>query len=158
MTGVQTCALPICYRFTGYSGDITNANTKTTFSVAKPVNAIANFTGAGAVTLYASPGARSIPNGPPGRVQMDIGLTDAGPGIAVGAEITAVDNFKVLTGTGTVSTAVLVPFPANLAAGQSATNTIVFNWPDTATRVQFTVHFQANGTYTGSTTLSVFRN
>ncbi len=33
---------------------------------------------------------------------------------------------------------------------------LVFQWPATATRVQFTVQFSANG-YSGSTTLTLFR-
>ena len=148
------------YQFNGYSGDATDTRPKTTLHVTKPVNAVANFVGAGTITLSASANVASVVSvgTTQGRVTLNVGLTNAGPGVAVGAEITGIDGFTVLSGTGTVSTMAIVPFPANLAVGQTEKNVILLNWPDSAKRVQFTVHFKANATYTGSTTLTVDRD
>ncbi len=148
------------YQFNGYSGGVTDTHPKTTFHITKPVNAVANFVGADSVTLSASANVVSVANVGPtlGRVQLNVGLTNAGPGIAVGAQITSVDGFTVLSGTGAVSLQAIIPFPVNLAAGQTAKNVVLLNWPESAERVQFTVHFKANATYTGSTTLTVERD
>ena len=92
---------------------------------------------------------------------MTISLLNAGPGIAANSQITGIGNITVLSGTGPVTLSSNNVFPAlagTLAKGQQAPVTVNFMWPSTASRVQFTVQYSANGgAVTGSTTLGIYR-
>jgi hypothetical protein len=86
-------------------------------------------------------------------------IRNSGSGPAADASITGIVNILVTSGSGVVTSATVTPLAlgAIAAGGQAATN-LVFNWPSTATRVQFTVRFAANnGAYSGSTTITLFR-
>jgi hypothetical protein len=73
--------------------------------------------------------------------------------------IFAIDGIQVLTGAGTVTLASGIPAGVgNLAPNGNASFSAVMNWPATAARVRFTVHFFGDAdTYKGSSTLTLNR-
>jgi hypothetical protein len=152
------------FRFSGFSGGgLTSGspNPATLGPVTQALQAVANFAATGTPTLSAaSTGTRT--DGPgAGQRTVPIVLRNSGSGPAVDATITSITNIQVLAGSGVVTPADAMALPLSMgtiaAPGQSA-GVLVFNWPSTATRVQFTVRFTANGgNYSGSTTLSLFR-
>jgi len=147
------------YRFTGFSGALTGTTNPQTLVVTDPANVIANFAPSAQPQLFATTSGQRTDGPATGQRLVPIMLRNIGQGAASGASITAISNLATLSGSGAVSLA--SPLPLNfgeIAAGGSATQPILFNWPATATRVQFTVQFTANGgAYTGSTTLTLFR-
>jgi hypothetical protein len=88
-----------------------------------------------------------------------ISLTNAGSGGAMNAEIDSITSIQVVSGSGAVSEAQpAATLFGDLSPGQSATGTMLFTWPATATRVRMTVNFSANGGgYKNSTILTLFR-
>ncbi|HYI96720.1 MAG TPA: hypothetical protein VEX68_24480, partial [Bryobacteraceae bacterium] len=92
--------------------------------------------------------------------QVPVNGTNASLNTAGSVSITAIADFKVVSGTGVVSLASPVPIAlGDVGPNASAyTPDVVLNWPATATRVQMTFHVSANGgAYTKTTTLTVMR-
>ncbi len=152
------------FSFSGFTGDVNAKTSAVTLLVDKPKLLTAQFAVTQQVNVYASIGNRTpIANSsgpvlfPQQQVQMPVSLVSAGPGAAGNAYITGVDAITVM-GSGQVSTDTLFPMQmGTLLPGQSALKILTMNWPSTAIRVQFLIHFTANGTYQGSTRLTVFR-
>jgi len=150
------------FRFTGFSGgglSSASPNPVTIGPVTQALQVVANFAATGTPTLSAaSTGVRT--DGPgAGQRTVPFVLRNSGSGPAVDATITGIANIQVLSGSGVVTAADVLPLSMGTisAPGQSA-GVLRFNWPSTATRIQFTVRFSANGgAYSGSTTLSLFR-
>jgi hypothetical protein len=147
------------FAFSGFSGSLSSPANPFTAPVNGPLNLIANFTPTGKPILYASTmAARSDGPTPDSRI-VPIHLTNAGVGLAGDVRITGITNVTVVAGTGNVfANSALPALLGNLQQNQSASASIGFNWPATATRVRMTVQFSANGgTYTGSTVLTLTR-
>jgi hypothetical protein len=150
------------FKFTGMSGDLTSASSPLAFAAAKPVKLVANFAPNGIPQIYASTGgaAHDVLNGLAGSKRMvPINLTDAASAGAIGAQIDSVTGIQVLSGSGTVTSLMTGPIGVgDLLGGASATATVPFIWPSSATRVRLTVNFSAGGgAYKSSTTLNLFR-
>lgn len=147
------------FAFSGFSGSLNSTANPFSAPVNGPLNLIANFAPTGKPVLYASTvAARSDGTAPDSRI-VPIQLTNAGVGLAGDVRITGIANVSVVTGTGNVFANTTLPaLLGNLQQNQSASASIGFNWPATATRVRMTVQFSANGgTYTGSTVLTLTR-
>ncbi|MBL8175987.1 MAG: hypothetical protein JNK48_15020, partial [Bryobacterales bacterium] len=146
------------YRFSGFSGALTGTTNPQTIVVTDPVTVIANFAPSAQAQLFATTGGPRI-DVAPGQRLVPIMLRNAGQGAATGAAITSVTGIATIAGSGAVSLASPLPVGfGDIAPGGAATQPLLFNWPATATRVQFTVSFTANGgAYSGSTTLTLFR-
>jgi hypothetical protein len=121
-----------------------------------PLQVTAEF--GGSPNLYASAGGRSDGQ-VAGTRNVPINLNNTGTGAAVNAQIDSITAISDVGGTGTVS--VVTPFPAvvgTVAPGGAGNVGLVFNWPTTATRVQFTVNYSsAGGAYRNSSTLTILR-
>ncbi len=146
------------FKFVSYGGDIRSADANLSFHVDKATNVTATFAAINPPVLYASSGARvDLGNGV---VSVPIVLTDVGTGPAGDATVASITDFTTLTGTGVVSAN--IPnggvLAGTLLPGQTGQAVIQFAWPKTATRVQFTVHYTANGgAFQGANTISLFR-
>lgn len=158
------------FQFASFSSDpLSNVNTTQNpaqFAVNGPKTVAANFGPAGVPVIYASLGGPNADDSNGDRV-VPVTLRNVGAGAAVGVQITSISNINVVSGSGQV-TVVGGPFPVppapdpNLAPNAAATISVPFQWPATATRIQFRVNFTANagspqGTYSGGTTLNLFR-
>ncbi|MFN7935869.1 MAG: hypothetical protein U0R19_21240 [Bryobacteraceae bacterium] len=148
--------------FSGYSGGgLTSAsgNPASIAAMTGPLSIVANFATTGTPNLYATTsGART--DGPaPGSRLVPIAVRNLGSGPAADAVIDGITNILVTGGSGAVSALTPVPVPlGTIASGGQAVTSLGFNWPATATRVQFTLRFSANGgAYSGTTTLTLFR-
>jgi cytolysin (calcineurin-like family phosphatase) len=147
------------YTFSSFSGLMPSTANPLTFKVTYPGQITANFSPAGVLAIsVTTQGART--DGP-GAGQRTVPLEVVnGNGSGIGSVIvTAIDGIQVLTGTGTVSVAggLAVSLGA-LPPNGTANFNVVMNWPATADRVRFVVHFQGNsGAYTGTSTLTLNR-
>ncbi len=159
--GTTLTAIPASgFAFTGFTGDVVSSSNGVSVSVTKPFNIQANYTATQAPILFAVPGARStVPF--LDLVTLGLTLTNASSGPAGNAVITSIDGFTDVSGSGAAGTTVFTPLPVSVGTifpGQSASTAITLVWPQSATRMQFRVHFAANGgAYIGETTLNVFR-
>ncbi|MCC6344443.1 MAG: Ig-like domain repeat protein [Bryobacterales bacterium] len=147
------------YRFNGWRGDLRGATNPVTMTADRPLTAIADFAALDPPVIFASPAGQRVDGAQPGTRVVPIQLRNAGSGAAADAYITGVTNLRVVSGTGLVAAASPLPIAfGTLAAGAGAIQNLVFQWPGSATRIQFTVLFSANGgAYTGRTVLTVFR-
>ncbi|HEY1337728.1 MAG TPA: hypothetical protein VGF59_09475 [Bryobacteraceae bacterium] len=146
------------FAFAGYSGFVNSTSALVPVTMNSQVNVTATFRAASAPVLYASSSARTDLGG--GLVAVPIVITNVGPGPAGDAVLTAIDGFQTPQGAGTVSAAVPSGGVAlgTIAAGAKSQTTVNFQWPTSATRITFTVHYTANGgTYRGANTITVFR-
>jgi hypothetical protein len=74
------------------------------------------------------------------------------------ATITSITGISDVSGSGAVTVASPTT-PLNLgpiSPGGSASGSITFNWPSTATRVTFTVNFVADGVAAKSSRITIF--
>ena len=121
-----------------------------------PLQVTAEF--GGTPNLYASAGGRSDGQ-VAGTRNVPINLNNTGTGAAVNAQIDSITAISDVGGTGTVS--VVTPFPAvvgTVAPGGVGNLGLIFDWPTTATRVQFTVNYSSGGgSYKNSSTLTILR-
>jgi hypothetical protein len=162
-TSVSALATPAAgFKFSGISGDLTSSTSPFVFTAAKPVKLVANFAPNGVPQIYASNGgaASDVLNGLTGFKRIvPITLTDAASAGAIGVQIDSVSNIQVLSGSGVVTSLITGPLGVgDLLAGASATTSVPFIWPASATRVRLTINFSAGaGAYRSSTTLNLFR-
>jgi alpha-tubulin suppressor-like RCC1 family protein len=144
------------YLFTGFSGALSGSANPQTLALNSNSTVVANFTPL-QPSLTASVGVRT--DGPSaGSRNVPLSLLNSGRGAAGNATIASISAITVLGGSGTVT--VLSGTPADIgtiAPANSATATVLFSWPTTATRVRFTVNFTADGGYSGSTIITSFR-
>ena len=141
------------YVFTGFRGDVAGITNPQPLTVNGPKTLVAQFA-SGAPTLVAIPGPTSASGN---TVTVAIQLMNRGVVAATGARILSITGVRVLSGTGTVTPLLQTVDVGNIAPGASATGSVKFDWPSTATRIQFTVNFGDSSGYRGSTTLSLFR-
>lgn len=142
------------FQFGGFSGDALNAQNPASLITNRPLNVIANFT-AGTPSLAALPGPRNDTD--PNVSIFTFVLMNSGAGGAAAARIDSVST-QTIAGTGTVTVAAVPLDFGTILPGGSATQTIKIDWPQSATRVAFTVRFSANaGAYHGQTTFYVLR-
>ncbi len=142
------------FRFVNFSGDLSSDLPSTPLPINGPLNVVARFA-ALAPALTAQPGQRS---GLGDTRNVEIVLSNTGQGPALNARITNVIA-QVVEGTGSVT--LTTPLP--LAYGQIATaglasQALSLTWPQTARRVRLTIQFQADGGYSGSGLVTLFRN
>jgi cytolysin (calcineurin-like family phosphatase) len=143
------------FQFSSFSGSLGGSTDPQSHTVIGPMNVVANFQSSGTPALYASAGPRIDTD--PAISVFTFELTDSGVGAAVNAQIDSVTATPSI-GTGTITVPGLPLAFGTILPGQAATQTININWPNTATRVAFTVHFSANsGTYKGQSTFYLFR-
>ena len=147
------------YTFGSFSGLAPSRTNPETLKVTYPGQITADFsTAAGPALSVTTQGARTDGPGAGQRtVPLEIvNLNGSGIGTVV---ITGIDGIEVLTGTGSVSVASgLSANAGDLPPNGTANFNVVMNWPATASRVRFVVHFVGNnGAYTGSSTLTVNR-
>jgi hypothetical protein len=147
------------FKFVGFTGALTSTSPSLNAGlVGSPHSFTATFTAIGSPFLYASSGTRTDLGND--MESVPIVLTDVGAGPAGDATITSITGVVATQGGGGVSAA-LPPGGLNVGtifSGKTAQGTVQFNWPAAATRIQFTVHYSANGgTYQGSNTISLFR-
>jgi hypothetical protein len=156
---VQVLATPAAgYKFTSWSGDATGTANPVSVLMSGPRSVVANFqVSAGPPQLTLTSGAHT--DGAPGQRVVPMTLTNAGTGLATGAQIVSITNISVVTGSGAVTVASALPAAiGDLAKGQSGSAGILFNWPSTAARVSMRITFGANsGTYTNATTVTMLR-
>jgi glycosidase len=106
--------------------------------------------------LAASSGAHT--DGANGTRNVVFSLKDTGFGTTTNATITSISSISVVSGSGSVTVASGVPADlGTLAPGASAQTTVTFNWPVSASRVSMRVNFSADGGYSGSTVITMFR-
>ncbi|MCC6540570.1 MAG: sphingomyelin phosphodiesterase [Bryobacterales bacterium] len=142
------------YRFTGFSGDVSDTRAQMLLRMTRPYNIVANFAPVGLPTLYAAPGARSV-NGP--TRTLEILLRNPGQIAAANARIVGIQA-QVVEGSGAVIAGQALPLSYGaIAPGAAVSRSVIYQWPDSAVRVRFTVQFQADGGYTGSTVFAVYR-
>lgn len=145
------------FRFTGYSGGVTSTNTQVSVTVNGPLTIVANFTTAGDPALKVSAGERRDGQTAGTRI-VPIIITNAGLGLAEDVRLTGITNIRVIGGTGQVSLLSTLPISlGNLVPGASKSEGITFDWPTTASRIQFSVSFTAANGTPGVVTLSLFR-
>lgn len=142
--------------FTGLSAALGNP---LNVPVAAPLAFTANFSVASGINLLATTAGQRADGTAAGTrtVPMEI-LNNTAGGIG-DVRVTSVDTIRIVTGTGDVRLLTSVPFLAgNLVPNGAQLFSLLFNWPATAARVSFTVHFTANaGAYSGSTTVTLNR-
>jgi hypothetical protein len=145
------------YVFTGFSGGVPlTLRNPLSLSLLSDTSIVANFAPV-APQINATIGVRSDGVVAGTRV-VPISLQNTGTGVATNATITSISGITVLSGTGTVSVASGVPMNYGpIGISQTVSNNVIFNWPATATRARFTVNFTADGGYSGSTTVTIFR-
>jgi hypothetical protein len=144
------------YVFTSFSGALTGAANPQTLTLNSDSAVTANFAPL-QPALTASVGVRTDGSAA-GTRNVPFTLLNSGLGAAGNATIAAITGITVLGGSGTVSVASGVPVDlGTITTGGTASGTIVFSWPASATRVRFTVNFTADGGYSGSTTITSFR-
>lgn len=144
------------YAFTGFSGGITGTTNPQTITPTGNLNIVANFAPA-QPALTASVGVRTD-GAAAGTRNVPLSLLNTGAAAAGNATISSITNITVVTGSGTVSAISGVPVNlGTIGVGNTATGSVVFNWPTTATRVRFTVNFTADNGYSGSTIITSFR-
>ncbi len=153
-TPVSVSATPATgYVFRGFLGDLSGTQNPQTVTVSAARTLVAQFA-PGSPTLVAVPGAVNNSATPS---TIAVQLLNRGTVPATGAQILSVTNVRVVSGTGTVTPVTQTANLGNIQPGASATGTLSFNWPATATRIQFTVNFGDASGYRGSTTVAVFR-
>lgn len=147
------------YRFVRWTGDLAGMPNPVTLPVDQPRTATAEFAPLTAPVLYATSAGQRVDGPQPGTRRVPLQLRNRGTGAATTARITGISGIAVRAGSGLVN--LLTPLPLTLgsiAPSASAATELLFNWPATATRVQFTVSFDAgDGTGAGSTTLTLVR-
>lgn len=146
------------FTFTGFSGDLSSAETPVPVTVMGPLNVVANFRSSELPRLYATTaGART--DGLNGTRMVPLRIVNAGSGYAADVRIASITGIRVMAGSGAVS--VPGPFPmmvGELDAGGARVVDVPFVWPAGATRVQFTVNLTHSVTgSTFSNTLTLFR-
>jgi hypothetical protein len=144
------------YVFANFSSGLTGAANPQNVTMSAPVRVVANFTPL-SPNLAASVGARV--DGVPGVTRLvTLTLTNTGLAAATNATIVSITGTSDVAGSGTVTMASGTPADlGTIAPGASASGTVTFDWPATATRVKFTVNFTADGGYTGSSTITTIR-
>ena len=144
------------YQFANFSGGTLSGGNGIPQNVTMngPVNVVANFTPL-SPNLSVSAGARAVSGA---TVNVSLTLTNTGLGGATNATIMSITAIADVAGSGTV---VVAPgfTPVNLGAinpGGSATGTVTFTWPSTATRVTFIVNYTADGGYASFGRITTF--
>ena len=148
-TATLTATANSGFTFTSFSGASASTSNPVTLTVNGPLIEAANFT-AQTPSLAVSTGARTDGT-VAGTRNVVINLGNNGAGTAYNAQITSV-TIATIAGSGAVTLVSGVPGPlpaATLAIGASTAVPLVFNWPTTATRVQFT--FRLSSTDGGGT-------
>lgn len=147
------------FLFNGFSGAFTSAANPSTYTVTAPASVVANFGPAASPALFAATTFPRSDGLQPSQRIVPITVRNIGQGLAAGARITGIANIAVVAGNGSVSLVSALPVDyGDIAPGGLATQSLLFHWPSTATRVQFTVQLRANGgAYSGATTLTLFR-
>ncbi|MBS1823816.1 MAG: hypothetical protein JST93_00720 [Acidobacteria bacterium] len=148
--------------FSGFSGgglSSASGNPATIAAVTGPLSIVANFTTTGTPNLYATTSGARTDGAAPGSRVVSVVVRNLGSGPAADAVIEGITNIVVTGGSGAVSALSAVPVAlGTIAGGGQAGASLLFQWPTTATRVQFTLRFTANnGAYSGTTTLTLFR-
>ncbi len=143
------------YRFVSYTGDISSTTATTVVAMMGPRTVQAQFEVMGMPRLIASPGPRS--GGITDR-SFTVTLTNTSAHAAVNARIVSVTT-QVIEGSGALSGMLRLPLSyGDIAGGGAASRSLVYQWPETARRVRFTIQFQADGGYTGTAVLNLYRN
>jgi hypothetical protein len=144
------------YQFANFSGGtLTGGPISQNVTMNGPANVVANFTPVQA-NLGVSVGARIVSGA---TVNVSLTLTNGGLAAATNATISSITAIADVVGSGAVTVASGAT-PLNLGTintGGSATGTVLFNWPSTATRVTFIVNFTADGGFTGSGRITTLR-
>lgn len=154
---VQATANP-GFTFSNFSGAVTAASNPVSVVVSAAEQITANFTGAPLppelVITPLSPIAPFL-----GPVALPLTISNVTDGTATLAEIVSVTGIKVTQGSGSVSLFLSPPILLGaIGPNGSVNNRLLFNWPSTATRIQFTVTSTPDGgVTTASQTLNVFR-
>ena len=156
-TRVSVTATPAPgYYFVNFSGSLAGAPNPQMLFMNANSTVTANFAAvATKPVLVPSAGSRTAAAG---QLTLNMRLTDnVGAGPANNAQITSITSIQTIAGSGAVSVASHLPASiGNLISGQTGSGNVTFNWPTSATEVQFTVNFAANaGAYTGSSNLNV---
>ncbi len=147
------------YRFVRWTGDLAGQPNPVTLPVNRPLTATAEFALLAQPTLVVMPGGVRTDGSESGTRRVPLRLSNRGSGLAPASRILGVTNFRVLAGSGLVAANTPLPLTLGPIAANGASNfELLFQWPATATRIQFTVIFDAgDGLAAGSTTLSLFR-
>jgi hypothetical protein len=145
------------FTFSNFSGAITGPANPQNVVVNGPLNVVANFASVGSPRLYATTGGPRV-DVPNGLRSVPLRIMNAGPGFATDAQITNIRDIRVMSGSGAVSIMSAFPIPlGGIAVNQGVDAAVLFTWPATAVRVQFTVDMVSGGGITTSTTLTLIR-
>ncbi|MCW5966198.1 MAG: hypothetical protein KIT83_19325 [Bryobacterales bacterium] len=147
------------YRFVRWTGDLVGQPNPVTLPVDRPLTATAEFALLAQPTLVVMPGGARSDGIEPGTRRVPLRLSNRGSGLAPASRILGVTNIRVLAGSGLVAATTPLPLSlGSIAPNDASSFELLFQWPATATRIQFTVVFDAGeGLAAGSTTLSLFR-
>jgi hypothetical protein len=142
------------YQFANFSGALTGNTNPQDLTMSGPTYVVANFTPL-TPALAASVGVRTVSGA---TVSTPLTLTNTGLGAATNATITSITAITDVAGSGGVTVISAVPTDlGTINPTSSASATVTFSWPSTATRVSFTVNYTADGGYSGSTTITTLR-
>ncbi|MBN9656610.1 MAG: metallophosphoesterase [Acidobacteria bacterium] len=142
------------FLFNGFSGAVSGTANPASIVMNGTAAVTGNFR-AGTPRLVALPGPRNTSDAAASRLTFV--LSNNGAGAAEAASVTSI-TAQVVAGSGPVAVGGLPVSFGTILPGQTASQTLTFPWPATATRVAFTVRFAANGgTYTGQSTFYILR-
>jgi endonuclease/exonuclease/phosphatase family metal-dependent hydrolase len=144
------------YAFAGYTGDFTGTASAALVPMIAPRNVTAQFKVSGLPSLIAQAGLRT---GTGTSRSFPIHLTNVGQFAAQNARVTSITT-TVIEGSGSLTALHSMPLSYGVIATGNATvsRTATFDWPSTAIRVRFTIRFEAEGGYTGTANINLYRN
>ena len=147
------------FEFGSFTGTSASAANPFAFTPAGPVTVTANFRAASGVALIVTTTGQRTDGTLPDFRNVPLAIMNTTAGGVGDVQITGIDGIKIISGTGAVQSLTIFPLSVgNLVPNGTQVFTPIFNWPATATRVSFTIHFTANaGTYSGSSTLTLNR-
>ncbi len=146
------------FRFTRFTGARNTTQNPFSMPVRDPLQIVAEFESTGAPRLNAlTHGSRSDTQN--GLRRVFFKLNNSGSGGATNARISGLVGASVLSGNGAVSLPAgsIANFGAIAAGAQSPEASLDFVWPATATRVRLVLLIEADGGYSTTATLTLFR-
>ena len=129
------------YAFSGFTGTLNQQSANLSVAVNAPIQEQANFVLLPSLSVSIG---RARQGTQPGQIVVPIVLHNQGPGNATGLTA-SIGAIQVMSGSGSVTTTTGSLQFGNLSSGSSATGSAQFNWPASASVIQFMVKWEADG-------------